>query len=193
MPTAGWNNSDKQAPRRPASLAVPGFRFSSSPSMVYLQAFAEALNENAHLPYKVSHRQIAAAPYCLVATTSAGEFVGACTIRQRHGVMAEIGFMLVKKEYRRQGLAQHMTRLRIAQAQQLGIKLLYARVRGNNIGSIENLRKAGFQSAGEFLSQKDRHSTISWFYLALQPMSEQACRRLLALRVARLIPVIARG
>ena len=190
MPGVRDNRSDNALQVRPVSPAILAFRFPTSPSSGLLQGFADALDENGHLPDRVNRAQLAMAPYILAASTTEGECVGGCTIKQRDGNMAEIGFMLVKEKYRRLGLAQYMTRLRIDHARQQGLRLLYARVRGNNIRSMNNLRKAGFQSGGDFLGEKDHASTITWLYLALQPLSEQTCRQLLAAKLAGLVPVI---
>lgn len=176
-------------------LAYQNFRnlqlvFTSSPSPQLINSFVSALNENGHLPYFVSCDDLLQAPYMHIAHTVEGQFVAGCTIKHCDGKLAEIGFMLVGKKYRQLGLGEYMTRLRINYAQQLGVEMLYAKVRGKNICSMNNLVKVGFQSAGNFLSQKDLYSTITWMYLPLQRMSRHECHQRLQRKLADLIPVI---
>ncbi len=190
MPAARHDSHGLSVHDLPAFLRYGGIRFSAQPSAQQLRNFAEALNDNGHLSYTVNVEELQAAPYVLVATAENGEFVCGCTIKSSDGELAEIGFMLVRKACRRQGLAEYMTALRIAHAWKHGICLLYAKVRDHNTGSMRNLSKAGFQSAGDFLCQQEHRSTISWFYLALRPMSASICRRLLASRITELVPVI---
>jgi len=176
-------------------LAYQQFRnfqlvFTRSPSPQLITSFMNALNDNGHLPYSVSDENLLQAPYIQIAHTAEGEFVAGCTIKHYDGQLAEIGFMLVEKKYRQLGLGEYMTRLRINVARQLGIEMLYAKVRGKNISSMNNLSKAGFQSAGNFLSQKDLYSTITWMYLPLQRMSRHECHQRLLRKLDGLIPVI---
>jgi len=167
--------------------------FTCSPSPQLINSFVNALNENGHLPYSISYEQLLEAPYIQVVHTAEGNFVAGCTIKHYDGELAEIGFMLVDKKYRQLGLGEYMTRLRINYAQQLGAKLLYAKVRGKNISSMNNLTKAGFQSAGDFLSKKDLYSTITWMYLPLQHMTRYDCSQHLQRKLANLVPVIGQA
>lgn len=181
--------SYKYVPEYQSFTHLP-FVFTSEPSIELLNTFVEALNESGHLSYTVSLKQLLDAPYIHIAHTPEGEFVGGCSIKRRDGEIAEIGLMLVDKKYRQLGIAEYMTQLRTSYAQQQGIKMLYAKVRGNNISSMNNLYKAGFQVVGNFLSRKDLYSTITWFYLPLKPMTNHACRRLLQNKLVNLTSVI---
>jgi len=98
--------------------------------------------------------------------------------------------MLVDKKYRQLGFAERMIKDRIRYARKLGVKMLYAKVRGKNIKSMNNLRKAGFQCSGDYLSQKDLYSTVSWFYLSLGLMSDAGWQQRLGKHWADLVPVI---
>jgi len=155
------------------SLTHLPFVFTNEPSIELLNTFVEALNQNGHLPYKVSLKQLLDTSYLQVAHTPEGEFVGGCSIKLRDGEIAKMGLMLVDKKYRQFGIAEYMTQLRIGHAKRLGIKMLYAKVRGNNISSMNNLYKAGFQVMGNFLSEKYLYSTITWLYLPLKPMTNR--------------------
>jgi len=175
--------------------AYQGFRylhvtFTNSPSPELLNRFVIALNENGHLPYIINHEQLCQMPYVQIAHTNDGKFISGSAIKQCDGKLAEIGFMLVDKKYRCLGLAEYMTKSRISYAQKLGVKMLYAKIRGKNINSMNNLRKAGFRSAGNFLDQKNSQSTITWFYLPLQSIIHYECCQLLRKKLLDLIPVI---
>lgn len=166
------------------------FIFTSEPSIELLNTFVEALNENGHLPYTVSLKQLLDALYVQIAHTPEGEFIGGCTIKHSDGVLAEIGYMLVNKKYRRLGVADYMTQLRISHAKQLQIKILYVKVKGNNTDSMNNLYKAGFQSMGIFLSERGLYSAMTWLYLPLKPMTNRACRRYLQHKLDHLTSAI---
>lgn len=170
-----------------ASLQIS---FTHTPSEILLSQFVNALNQNQHLPYTVSYQQLLQLPYIQIAYTLRGGFVAGCSIKNCDGQLAEIGFMLVEKRYRGLGIAEYMTQCRINHAQQLGVQMLYAKIRGNNLKSINNLQKAGFKSAGRFLSQKDSYSSITWFYLPLQAMSKHKCYQRLRSKLTKLVPVI---
>ncbi|MDT8426625.1 MAG: GNAT family N-acetyltransferase [Methyloprofundus sp.] len=167
-----------------------GAESTESPSTEQLNTFVQALNENGHLPYTVCLEQVRRAPYVQIIHDYQGNFIAGSTIKCCDGEVAEIGFMLVDKKYRQLGLAERMTKDRISYARKLGIKMLYAKVRGKNIKSMNNLRKAGFQSSGDYLSQKDLYSTVSWFYLSLGLMSDTDCQQRLRKNWANLVPVI---
>ena len=164
--------------------------FTNTPSKKLLNKFANALNANGHLPYTIKLDQLLHVPYLQIAHTHDGEFIGGCSIKHCDGELAEVGLMLVDKKYRRLGLAEYMTQSRISYAQYLGAKMLYAKVREKNIKSMNNLHKAGFRSAGNFLSQKDLYSTITWLYLPLKPMPHYECCQRLRKKLVNLVSVI---
>lgn len=151
------------------------FVFTDEPSPKLLEKFAHALNRNGHLPYRINLEQLLQLTYVQIAHTHDGEFIAGCAIKHCDGELAEIGFMLVDKNYRRLGLAEYMTKTRINIAQKKGANILYTKVREDNVKSMNNLRKAGFQTAGSFFSQKDSFSPVTWLYLPLKPMSHQEC------------------
>jgi len=167
-----------------------GIIFTDTPSPDLLNKFTFALNANGHLRYHVNVEQLLSVSYIQIAYTPWGDFVGGSTIKCCDNTVAEMGYMLVAREYRRQGLAEGMTISRIRYARKTGIKILCAKVRKNNVNSIANLRKAGFQPVDEFLRQKYDLSAISWFYLPLQQLSYQECRNLLWEKLMSLTPVI---
>lgn len=167
-----------------------GIESTENPSIGLLNKFVKALNENGHLPYTVCLEQVVCASYVQIMYNCEGDFVAGSTIKCCTGEIAEIGFMLVDKKFRQLGLAEQMTKYRISHARKLGLKMLYAKVRGKNIKSMNNLRKAGFQSSGEYLGQKDLYSTVSWFYLSLSLMSDYDCQQHLRKNWADLVPVM---
>ena len=74
-----------------------------------------------------------------IAYTPEGDFIAGCTIKHCDTELAKVGFMLVDRKYRQMGLGEHLTKLRINYAQQLGIKMLYAKVRGQNIAIVSQI------------------------------------------------------
>jgi len=167
--------------------------FTDAPCSELLSQFANALNKNGHLPYTVKYEQLCNTPYVTLVHTDNHQLVAGGSIKHCDGILAEIGFMWVSKPYRRLGLAEYITQSRIAYAHKLGIKMLYAKIRGDNVKSMNNLYKAGFRSAGNFLSQKDAYSTITWLYLPLQALSYNQCCQLLQKKLVDLIPVIGQS
>lgn len=103
----------------------------------------------------------------VVAVNAQDELVGCAVIKAGRGVVGECGFLVVNKHYRRQGVATKLTQLRIDVARQMGIQLLYATVRAENIASRANLLKAGWQFWGNYLSIRGTGNTIGWYYLVL--------------------------
>jgi len=158
--------------------------FTDAPSPDLLNQFIFALNESGHLRDRVNIERLLNVSYIQIACTHWGDFIGGSTIKYCDDALAEMGYMFVTREYRRQGLAENMTISRIRYARKAGIKILCAKVKENNASSIANLRKAGFQSVGKFLNQKYDLSTTDWFYLPLQQLSYKECRELLRRKLA---------
>ena len=117
--------TDALSIRRPQLSSVI---FTDTPSLILMKKFMFALNASGHLHYEVTIQQLKQVAYLQVASTYWGAFISGSTIKYRDGDVAEMGFMLVDKKYRRQGLAEHMTQSRINYAHHAGIKRLYAKV-----------------------------------------------------------------
>lgn len=81
--------------------------------------------------------------------------------------VAELGYLVVDKAFRRRGIGAALTAARIDWARAQGIRLLWATVRDENHASRDNLVKAGWQFFGNFLSIRGTGNTIGWYVLAL--------------------------
>lgn len=164
--------------------------FTDVPSFELLNKFTLALNANGHLHYKVYVEKLMQVPYIQIVHTEWGDVVGGSTIKYRDADVAEIGYMLVDKEYRGQGIAEYMTHSRIEHARKAGIKILFAKIRGNNVNSISNLRKAGFQPAVNTFHQMHNGSPVSWYYLPLVSIPQDQCRKWLRKNIIGSVPVV---
>ncbi|MBT1444708.1 GNAT family N-acetyltransferase [Shewanella sp. JM162201] len=81
--------------------------------------------------------------------------------------VAELGYLVVDKAFRRRGIGAALTAARIDWARAQGIRLLWATVRDENHASRDNLVKAGWQFFGNYLSIRGTGNTIGWYVLAL--------------------------
>lgn len=165
-------------------------RFTDRPSQGLIDNFVKTLNANGHLPYRVDRSQLNDVELLLIAYLEDGQIVAGCSIKNIQNGLAEIGYMLVHEHFRQLGIAAYMTRLRIEYAQRQGVKMLYAKVRGSNSNSMNNLLRAGFKFAGNYFSLNDDNSTYSWFCLPLQRMSPKGSIASLNNNLIHLIPVI---
>ena len=84
-----------------------------------------------------------------------GEVVGIGTIKKRRGTVAESGFVAVRDDYRRQGIAARLSKLRIEEARRIGIQLLWARTKPHNKGAIASALQANFERFGQFKKPND--------------------------------------
>ena len=105
----------------------------------------------------------------VVALNEESVVVGVSTIRKGTGVVAKMANLTVDERYRRQGIATRLTEIRIAEARNQQIELLFARIKKTNVASIGNLQKAGFKLWGSFVKPPGTGSAVSWFYLPLSP------------------------
>ncbi|WP_338592344.1 GNAT family N-acetyltransferase [Shewanella khirikhana] len=120
-----------------------------------------------------------------------GDVLAGCgAIKAGSGEVAELGYLVVSKAYRRQGIAARLTEARIAWARQAGIKLLWATVRAENSASRDNLLKAGWQFFGDYLSIRGTGNTIGWYVMPLEQGLDISA--LMAPVIGSRIPVSAR-
>ncbi|WP_372872477.1 GNAT family N-acetyltransferase [Shewanella sp.] len=97
-----------------------------------------------------------------------GDVLAGCgAVKAGVGEVAELGYLVVAKAYRRRGIAALLTQARIQWARQAGIKLLWATVRAENSASRDNLLKAGWQFFGDYLSIRGTGNTIGWYVMLL--------------------------
>ena len=163
-------------------------QFIENPGNKIRGQLAEALNQNAHIPYHVSAKTLYDLPYLVIALDKQQQVVAGSSIRTIHNQVGEFGFTLVTKPYRHRGIAYHMTQLRLNQAKQSGLKIVYAMVRDNNHRSRQNLKKACFRFAGKYLSQYDKCVRLDWYTQNLNPLSRkqrlQMMRPIMAHRIS---------
>ena len=103
----------------------------------------------------------------ILAKTLEGEIVGCAAIKAGSGPVGELGYLVVSPLYRRRGIAQGLTLMRIEVAKAQGIALLYATIRDENNASRVNLLKAGFHFWRNYLSIRGTGNTVGWYYLTL--------------------------
>ncbi|MGL4476351.1 MAG: GNAT family N-acetyltransferase [Shewanella sp.] len=127
-------------------------------------ALIDNRDDNAH---PLDHQGYCLSRAVIVALAPSGQLVGCAAIKQGEGDVAEMGYLVVHPDFRRQGIAQRLTQERVSRAKALGIKLLWATVRDENLASKANLNKAGWQFWHSFYSARGTGNIIDWFYLPL--------------------------
>lgn len=142
------------------------FVLSEKPEELMLAAsLIEQRDDNAHpLEHSVFFRSRAV----VLAKTPQGNIVGCAAIKAGEGKIGEFGYLVVSPLYRRQGIAQRLTQKRIEVAKSLGIAILFATIRAENISSRANLLKAGFKFWRDYLSIRGTGNTVGWYYLTLE-------------------------
>jgi hypothetical protein len=64
-------------------------------------------------------------------------------------------------------------------ASDLGVKLIYSKVRDSNEKSRMNLKKAGFRFAGRYISRVDKATRLDWYTKSLQPLPRKQQKRIM--------------
>ena len=113
-------------------------------------------------------KRLQLAPFKVAAINQLGEVVGIAAIKVAEGVAGEAGFLTVRPDFRRQGIASTLTQLRVAHARAMGLHLLYANARRTNVASKNLLMRSGYEYYGDFLSSFGTGVAISWYYLVLE-------------------------
>lgn len=103
-----------------------------------------------------------------VAAINCGEVVGIAAIKTVEGVVGEAGFLTVRSDFRRQGIASTLTRLRIEHARTMGLHLLCANARTTNAASKKLLLRSGYVYYGDFPSSFGSGIAISWYFFVLK-------------------------
>ena len=163
-PQYGWTPGDFRlwSPR----MAVT---YSSAPTEDQLEQAADLVDSGGQLAAKLDRTKFRRSSVLVVALDNGGTVVGAAAVKPRQGAIAETGYLIVRPDHRRQGIAEQLTERRIDEARRKGIALLFSNVRRDNEPSIGNLRKTKFQHWGDFVSAYGTDHVISWFYCSLDP------------------------
>ena len=141
------------------------FVISNVPAELALAAqLIDNRDDNAH---PLNHKDFYKSRAVILAKTVAGDIIGCAAIKAGEGIVGELGYLVVSRHYRRQGIAQQLTQKRIEVAQTLGISILYATIRDENVASKANLLKVGFQFWRDYLSIRGTGNTVGWYFLAL--------------------------
>lgn len=142
------------------------FVVSEKPEELILAAsLIDKRDDNAH---PLDHQAFFRSRVVILAKTSQGDIVGCAAIKAGEGSVGELGYLVVSPLYRRQGIAQGLTRKRIEVAKSRGISMLFATIRAENTSSRANLLKAGFIFWRDYLSIRGTGNTVGWYYLALE-------------------------
>lgn len=148
----------------PKSLS---FHYSANPTPEQRTLAADLIDSGGQLADKLDRKKFGRAFVVVVALDETERVVGVAAVKERQRDVAEVGYLIVHPDFRRQGVAQELTRLRIETAKGKGLQLLFTNVRRDNVESIGNMRKAGFQFWGDFVSAYNTGRVISWFYYPL--------------------------
>ncbi|MBV7317339.1 GNAT family N-acetyltransferase [Shewanella sp. NIFS-20-20] len=127
-------------------------------------ALIDQRDDNAH---PLDHDSFCRSRAVIVALKTDGSLVGCAAIKEGAGDVAEMGYLVVHPDYRRQGIAQRLTQERVRRARAVGVKLLWATVRDENQASKANLLKAGWTFWHSFYSVRGTGNIIDWFYMPL--------------------------
>ena len=103
-----------------------------------------------------------------VAAISDSQVVGIAAIKAVEGAAGEAGFLTVRSDFRRRGIASTLIRLRIEHAKAMGLHLLCANARTTNAASKTLLLRSGYEYYGDFLSSFGSGIAISWYFLVLK-------------------------
>lgn len=141
------------------------FVISTQPEeLVRAARLIDGRDDNAH---PLDHEVFFRARAVILAKTAEGKIVGCAAIKAGEGAVGELGYLVVSRHHRRQGIAQGLTQKRIDVAKALGITLLFATIRAENTASKANLLKAGFHFWRNYFSVRGTGNTVGWYYLAL--------------------------
>ena len=143
------------------------FDYTQNPDSAQRADAADLIDSGAQLAEKLNRKKFQRSCVVIVALDERKTVVGVAAVKERQRDVAEIGYLIVHPDFRRRGIAQELTRRRIVVAREIGLRLLFSTIRRDNAESIGNLRKAGFQHWGDFVSAYHATRVISWFFFPL--------------------------
>ncbi len=85
-----------------------------------------------------------------VALNPDGEVVGVGTIKKGSGPVAESGFLAVREDFLRRGIAFRIVELRNEEAKRIGIELIWSKIKPDNVASIALVERHGYRLWGKF-------------------------------------------
>lgn len=169
-------------------LDMAQFQIIENPNCDLRERLADLIDTNGHAPQSVDRDIISNAPYVLIITCHTGRIIAGSSIKSAHDGVAEFGFNIVEKEFRRIGLGYWMTSRRLKRADELGVSLVYSMIRNSNEASRNNLKKSGFRHAGRYLHRGDSKTRLDWYIRLIKPMNRiqrnHCMRRIIQNRVS---------
>ena len=111
--------------------------------------------------------RLKSAPFKVCAISNDGHVVGVAAIKSIIHRAGEAGFLVVRNDYRRRGIARRLFRVRRSFAVDAGLDMLYANCVKSNAVSRKLLLDSGYCHFCDRVSPYGSGKTLSWFYLAL--------------------------
>ncbi|MGL5392185.1 MAG: GNAT family N-acetyltransferase, partial [Shewanella sp.] len=112
----------------------------SHEELVQAAQLIDSRDDNAH---PLDHSVFFKSRAVVLAKNASGEIIGCAAIKAGEGPIGELGYLVVSPQYRRLGIGRALTLKRLDVAASLGIVLLFATVRLENVSSRANLLKLG--------------------------------------------------
>lgn len=146
--------------------------YTSKPTPEQLDDAAELVNQGSQLVITLDGQDLAHNATNIVALDG-DKVVGIAAIKPGDKQAAEIGYLMVDPDHRRQGIAKELGKRQFAAGKKLGLGLLYASIRQNNKANRANREKQGMIHVGD---KKSPYSSniLSYYAYPLRFSKEEA-------------------
>ena len=141
--------------------------YTLSPTPEQVKVGARMVDASGQLKNPLKLKRFQKSRVIAIALNDDDEVVGVGNVKKGSGSVAEVGFLAVRADYRRRGIALRLLELRIEESKRLGIELIFSKVKPDNAATLGLLQRLDFLNWGKFAKGNGTGSATLFLYLPL--------------------------